>query len=163
MCIQKDDKYKVQKVDQDVLNEFFLKDPKLAYLGVSDDELTYMYEYKEYPMCESSKYVGVDIDNELTAVLKFEEFTKEAVNCHVYVKSKHHGDDPLIQCVYNKIHQYLTNLGYYKALIMVPSPCIHIQKSAPRYGFEYEATIRGCYKWRQELCDILIYSVPLHR
>lgn len=151
----------ISEVNNKDLNKFFFNDPKLAYLGISDDELSYMYEHKEYFMAPSSIHKGVYKGNhELIAVLKYEKFTNETVNCHVYVASKYHKNvDNIVQEVYDCIKDYLTKEGYYKALIIVPEHCVHIQKAAPKYGFQFEAKITKCYKWRQELCDLLIYSV----
>ncbi len=44
---------------------------------------------------------------------------------------------------------------------MVPSSCDQVHDFAPKWGWVQEGRITNCYKWREQVVDIVIYGLKL--
>lgn len=155
--------YKIVDISQIELNEFFLNDPKLSYLGLPDLDLAYLYEKREFPIHPGIIHKGIFINNELVCVMKWEVFTAETGNFHMYVTSKLQkiGFTPELQKI---IYQYfIDNTNFIKGIIMIPSTCEHVQRSAKNFGFKVEGRLTKAMRWRKELVDIIIYAIEFKR
>lgn len=148
-------------ITQQELTEFFFSDPNIAYIGLSDEELGIMYKTKKYPLHSGSTYLGVYDGGELVAVAKYEMFTANCINFHMYIHSVYHNTFNVKE--YSEVieEKLRDNPDIYKMIVMVPTPCLHVHAFAKRYGMEKEGFIKECFKWRQEVTDLTIYGMPL--
>ena len=155
-------KLNLRPVSPQQVTEFFLNDPTLICLGMPDDEMVILHETGMYP-CEGTNIDGVYDGDTLIALNKYEYFTRETINMHFYLSSSLHGTRKLDEIFKYMKNYYETETELLKVLFMVPSPCAHIHGVAKRYGFKQEGHLTNCFRWRQELVDITIYSQKLNR
>lgn len=143
----------------DIVKEFFLDDPKLAYLSLPDGALVDLANNK-YAVNSNERLIGLYLDNKLIAVGRYESFTDCAVTYHLYINSALHGTSVLDEI--NKIaHEYLKELNYKTAIVFTPSSCVHVHKAAEKRGYVLVGNIPSSQIWRQQLVDTLIYSKDL--
>lgn len=141
---------------------FFLNDPKLAYLGCADDVLIDLYYSQDFNPHEMSHLKGVYNDDQLVMVFKYEPFSHLAYNCHFYLNSALHGTG-----MFKAIVSFLKNWmkenhpDIKKILVMSPSSCIHVPAVVGKYGFIKEGHLTNAMIWRQQVVDLLIYSLEL--
>lgn len=142
--------------------QFFLNDPKLAYLGCADDVLVELYHSQDYNPHELSRLKGIYYDNRLIMLFKYEPFSQVAYNCHFYLNSSMHGTGMFTEVV-KFLKQYMRQQHpeVTKILVMSPSSCIHVPAVVTKYGFIKEGHLTNAIVWRQEICDLLIYSLEL--
>lgn len=142
--------------------EFFLNDPKLAYLGCADDVLVNLYYTQEFIPHEISQLKGIYNDNQLIMLFKYEPFSSVAYNCHFYLNSALHGTGQFNEIVlYLKQWMHENNPEVKKILVMTPSSCTHVPAVVSKYGFIKEGHLTNAIIWRQQLVDLLIYSLEL--
>ncbi len=141
---------------------FFFSDPSLAFMGLSDEELALMYTTKLYLLDDTSHYLAVrDDKNILVCIVKYDWFTTHCVNLHMYISTKFHGTEEV-----RKITEIIEQYGkdhpkMLKAVLMVPSSCDQVHDFAPKWGWVQEGRITNCYKWREQVVDIVIYGLKL--
>lgn len=152
---------KFKQLNEQEISDFIINDPKLAYMGFSDTELTAMYQNKKYPLAPGSYYVGIEDDKELIAILKWEAFTEITLNIHLYIASKYHGKG-VLKDVYKFLYShFLKETNIKKLLIMSPDCCPHTCKAAVKMGFKLQAQLANTMMWRQQLVGINIYSLDI--
>ncbi len=146
------------------ISDFFHNNPILAYLGLSDEAVTQLYNTGEYVMLPDSLYLGAYSDDDiLVGVCKFENFTSMCINSHYYISrdEKYKGCNKEIASLVYK--WCIENTRAAKLIIMVPETCSHILKARKFFGWKYEGTIKKCLIWRKELVDIKIFGLELKR
>ncbi len=154
--------FEIKDVTHDVAAKFFKNDPKLAYLGCADDVLVELYHSESYSPNELSQLKGIYYDNRLIMLFKYEPFSQVAYNCHFYLSSSLHGTGIFNEVVkelkawMKKEHPQIT-----KILVMSPSSCIHVPAVVGKYGFIKEGHLTNAMIWRQQLVDLLIYSLEI--
>lgn len=140
-----------------------MSDPKLAYLSLSDEELYQLHKTGEYPIEDTSLYTGLAEDDKLVAILKWEWFSSVALNMHLYLRSELHHTG-LLGRIYAFLYgHFKENTNIQKLLFMVPESCEHVHGAAKKYNLVQEGRIKKCCKWRNELNDVLIYSIDIDR
>lgn len=144
------------------ISDFFINDPRLAYLGLSDKTLTYMYNYNIYEVNKNSKYAGIyDDNNHLVAIFKWELFTDVTITLHLYVSSVLHSTGILYKIKEEMYDFFSKSTSFKKVIVPVPSNCPHVIKACEKLGFIHESTLTDCTMWRQELIDLLFYTMKL--
>jgi RimJ/RimL family protein N-acetyltransferase len=148
-------------LNRDRISAFFFGDPKLVYLGCTDETMFEMFQKGEYNLLPDSQYVGIEENNKLIAVVRYEYFTDQCVSMHMFMNSEFHVTDKPTQAV-NLLKTFIKeDLEIDKVILIVPSSCVHIHKFATRHGFEQEGCIKKSCKWRQEMADLVIYGMSL--
>ncbi len=152
----------IQEVTQQEASDFFFSDPKLALLGLSDEEMACMLRDGFYKLHDGSTYFKViDSSGAILSIVKYEWFTTHCINFHMYIKSELH-HTIAVKEITDLIAQYgRDHPKMMKAIIMVPSSCGQVHTFAPKYGWKQEGRIKKCYKWREQIVDIVIYGLDL--
>lgn len=145
------------------LTDFFINDPTLCYLGLSDEQLSYMYEHKEYNPDPMSYYLGCWEGKKLLAVIKSEKFTENAVNSHIYMSSKLHHKKMTTKIKDLYVQYLIDNTEMTKVLVMTPETCSHVIEPLNHWGFALEGVFTNAIVWRQKLVDLHIYATDLIR
>lgn len=154
----------IDDITEEIATEFFLSDPRLAFLGISDEELHMLHTNKHYSFLDNSHYVGVLKDGkDLVSILRYEYFTPQSINQHMYINSNYHHTS-----VPHEVAQFLLNyamntLKIYKIITLIPSNCPHALSFGLKHGFKKEGVITNCFQWRQQLVDLVIYGLDLPR
>ncbi len=155
--------YEFKDITEKEVTDFFLHDPNVCYLGLSDVDLHELYEDKIYRLKDNTIYKGIYLKDELISILKYEAFTQQTVNLHFYLSSKLHKKGyarGVEQAIYN---YFIENTTAIKAILMTPQTCTQVQGPAIGFGMELEGRIKKAIVWRNELMDILIYGIELKR
>lgn len=150
-----------KELTEEQISNFIINDPKLVYLGFSDKELVNMYEMKRYVLSPLSYYIGIEKENELVCVLKWEAFTDYCVSIHPYVASKYHGKGLLTEIYHFLWNHFITQTEIKKVIAMIPENCIHTIKACEKHGFEREGLIKKCHMWKKEMVGIVIFGLDL--
>jgi hypothetical protein len=145
------------------VNDFFKNDPQLAYLGLSDMALDYLYHKGTIIVSDEALLFGVYSDNELIAHLQAEPWSDVCVNMHMYVSTKLHHSGTIRQVKDQMIKYLLDNTRYSKAVLFIPSACPHVIEVAKAFGLNHEGTISNCMVWRQKVVDMVIYGLDIKR
>lgn len=153
-------KLTVKNISNSEITQFFLNDPKLALLGLSDEELAVLHKTGQYLNTTNSILFGVFEDDRLITIVKYELFTTHAINFHMYVKSEYHHTDKILP-ISDFIRKTIKKTGMLKAILTVPSPCEHIHKFVKKFGFKEEGRITNCYQWREQVVDLVLYGLNL--
>lgn len=150
-------------IDKDIINKFFLSDPALCYLGLSDSVLNMIYYNGEYTPEKHSTWLGIYEKDELVCLVKYEWYTTVTINLHFYVKTslQKQGYTKKIQKLLYKY--FIAETKAIKVILQVPCPCTHVVKPAKEFGMEHEGTIKSAVMWRNELVDILLFGLVLKR
>lgn len=149
------------EISQQRITDFFLNDPKLALSGLSDEELNYMRQHECYPMAADSTYLGIFLEDQLVAIVKYEMFTTHSINFHMYIKTELQKTNQ-VEKIVKKVKEHFEALpNILKALIMVPRSCLHVIEFAKKWGWILEGTLSNCCLWRQKIDDIIIYGLML--
>jgi len=153
----------MRAVSDDDLSDFFMNDPQLCLLGLSDETLVELYKTRRYSPNYGTVYMGAYIGEDLKGILKYDLFTSHCVNVHVYVSSSIHHTESVRPLV-SAIKQYLIEeVDAIKAVLFVPSSCEHVHKFAPKMGFKQEGLITQCLLWRQKLVDLVVYGLDISK
>lgn len=150
-----------KELTEEEISDFIINDPKLIYMGFNDNELIYMHENKKYKLVPFSYYIGIEKDEELVCVLKWESFTEHCVNIHPYIASRYHGKGVLTEIYHFLWEHFIDQTEIKKVIAMVPESCIHSAKACEKHGFKKEGYISKCHLWRKELVGIIIYGLNL--
>lgn len=152
----------IKELTKQQISDFFTSDPNLMYLGLSDEEIVVVYMSGAYPVNDTSTYLGFYREDELIGMAKFERFTTEAVNLHIYIRTIHQHQNITMQIKKVLTKYLLENTSYIKALIMTPDlGCQQIHDKMEKLGFSKEGHITKCFKWRTEEVGIIIYGLDL--
>ncbi len=145
------------------IQNFFLSDPNVSYLGLADENLESMYREGKYLQSDTSYILGIYNDGELIALFKWELFTLQTINIHLFISTKYQKQGNMTN-IFNHMHKHLLEkTEFEKVITMVPSPCEHVWKPLEHLGFTREANLTKCLKWRQAIVDMFIYSINLDR
>lgn len=150
-----------KELTDDEISDFIINDPKLVYMGFSDQELVTMYETKRYTPNPASTYIGIEEDNVLVCVLRWELFTHLTVSIHPYISSSLHGKGMLSKVYSFLYNHFLEDTIITKVIAFVTEPCTHAMKACEKHGFVQEGYISKCVTFRKELCGIYIYGLDL--
>jgi RimJ/RimL family protein N-acetyltransferase len=144
------------------VTKFFLADPALCYLGLSDDDLVSLYENKcLHPINSTVVFKGFYDDGTLVSVLKYEWFTYETVNIHFYI-STHLQRKGMSKVIGELICKYFKDsVGAKKIIILIPHTCVHTLGATEKFGMIEEGRLTKSLTWRKELVDIVIKSINL--
>lgn len=144
------------------ISDFIVNDPQLIYLGFSDKQLVNIHETGKYELTPFAYYIGIESDNELVCVLKWEYFTEYCVSIHPYVASKYHGKGMLSK-IYKFLWKHFTKQTEVKKVIaFVPDNCEHTKRACEKHGFKKEGLISKAHVWRKELVGVTIYGLDLY-
>lgn len=143
------------------LTTFFMEDPKLTMLSLSDEEIAEMWLNKKYIIHPLSQFVGILCGNELHCLLRYEWFTRTVINCHMYIPSKLHHTEH-VRPLSEMMHKYVKEeIKAEKIVLFVPTSCDHIHKFASKWGYEKQGEIKECTLWRQLPSSLVIYALDL--
>lgn len=147
-------------VNQEEATAFFMSDTKLALMSLDDADLATLVNDEVFPL-DTRAFSVINDDDELCAIIKYEYFTRQSINIHLYVKRRfHHTAEP--PEIVKAVKQYIKDeLKINKLLLVLPAPCTHVIGFAKKVGFEKEAHIKNSYVWRQQLVDLIIYGIEL--
>jgi hypothetical protein len=154
--------FTIKEICNSRIANFFLDDPTLANMGLSDEFLAELYYNKEYTPKDNSQFKGFYLGDDLVFVFKYEHFTPVCLNIHCYLSSKLQRSG-----AFNDIQKILrdwTKENYpniTKVICMTPSSCPHIEAACLKFGFKKEGHIEKSMMWRQKLVDILIFGLEL--
>lgn len=147
-----------KELTKEEISDFIVRDPKLAYLALCDEDLVDIHEKGIYNLQPGSYYIGIEDEGNLVCVLKYEYFSNTAILIHPYTPSRLHGTG-LPQKIYSFCEDhFLKNTKVRKLMAWQPAPCIHAQKAIRKLGFVKEGRIKKCLHWRQELTDMVLYG-----
>ncbi len=156
-------KHRFKDISEAQITEFFLNDPNVAYLGLPDDDLQELFYNKTYTLKDNTIYKGIYLKDELVSILKYEAFTRQTVNLHFYLSSKLHKKG-YARGVEQAIYDYfIENTKAIKAILMTPQSCTQVQGPAIGFGMVLEGRLTNAIVWRNEVMDVLIYSIELKR
>lgn len=155
---------KFKELTEDKISDFIINDPKLVYLGFSDQDLVQMHQEGKYECSPGSYYIGIEDENEeLICILKWELFERQVVSVHTYVKSSLHGKGAINKIYHFLYNHFVENTDIRKVIIFAPEPCIHVIKAAKKLGFKKEGYISNACTWRKEVQGIFIYGLDIIR
>jgi RimJ/RimL family protein N-acetyltransferase len=149
------------ELTKEQISDFIINDPQLVYMGFSDKELIYMHEKGKYSLVPGSYYIGLENDDGLVCILKYEYFTDICVCIHPYVSSKYHGKGVLSEIYTFLYEHFIKQTEIRKVIAFVSDSCIHAIKACEKHGFKKEGHITNCQVWRKELIGIYIYGLDL--
>lgn len=153
----------IRNVTKQEIIDFFISDPRLCEMGLSDVEIVTLQETREYLIKPNSTYHGVYDGDRLLAVSKSEWFTNETLCFHLYVtricSSEYRAKD-IHNLIINTIKEF-NKIS--KVICMVPSTCRHVSMAVISWGWELEGRIKNSITWRHKLVDVLIYSLDLNK
>lgn len=145
------------------IDHFFLSDPALCFLGLSDNELYLLHKEQKYTNIAGNEIWGLYEDDKLILLITCSLFTRDAVTISLYLASSYHKTGKFRAAAeFLKAH-YIDNTNYNKVLMMSPSTCPHVHRAAEAVGFKLEGTLTKTITWRQELVDLLIYGWTIKR
>ena len=145
------------------ISDFFLSDPKLMLLGLPDEDIGLLYTTGTLPIHPASVYKGMYEEDELVAIVKWELFTSNSINMHIYIKSnrQHEG---LLGSIESSLERWLIeNTELTKVIFMVPEPCTHVHKAMVNYGYVKEGLITNSFQWRQSQVGLVLYGKDIKR
>lgn len=141
-----------------------MSDPKLSYIGLSDEDLSYMYTYNAYYLKKNAQYKGIYSERELICIAKYEPFSENTVNVHIYTASRFHKKNHYTKEAHSEFYNYLRdNTGYERILCMVPACCFHVVGAIESFGFKLEGNISRSILWRRTTVDLLMYCMDIIR
>jgi len=147
-------------VNQEEATSFFMTDTKLALMSLDDADLATLVNDEVFPLDARAFSVRND-DDELCAIIKYDYFTRQSINIHLYVKRRfHHTAEPK-EIVKVVKHHIKNQLHINKLLLILPAPCTHVIGFAKKVGFEKEAVMKNSYIWRQQLVDLIVYGIEI--
>lgn len=151
----------VEDVTESELTNFFIEDPRLAYLALSDTDLTQLHEEKRLGKSYNSAYFKVTKKDEIVSIIKCEKFSELAACTHLYIKSKYHHTG-----LYPKVCDLLVNhilavTDFKKIILTVPKPCEHVGRAAVKYGMRLGAELENIVIWRQKPVNLLYYTLDI--
>ena len=148
----------IKDVSESELTDFFINDPKLAYLGLPDNDLVNLFYHHKYVPNSISFYKGVFEDDRLICPFKIEFFTETTANLHLYLCSDLHKTGKIKEVEKEIRRWFLEETYFQKVLIMAPETCDHVHGTAEYFGFVVEGRLTKAVRWRKELVDVIIYS-----
>lgn len=150
--------YNLSPMNEEDVATFFLSDPKLALLGLPDEELHLLRTEQKFKLEGSCQAEGVYEDGELIGVLMWNMFTNMVINMHLYLSSHFHGSGKF-KDVHGSIISWAKETPFLKRIVVFsPSTCIHIHKAMEGVGFELEGIMPSAIEWRQEVVDLFIFG-----
>ncbi len=154
-------KLNIRPITDEQVTEFFLSDPALCFLGVSDYGLAELYEHKKYTRPPGTTVLGVGIGDDIALIINYTWFTEICINVHIYLHSQYHHTD-MFSVLQQELKKYfLENTQVKKVISMSPSTCPHIHGACEKFGFVREGEIKNSMLWRQEIVDTVIYGLNL--
>ncbi len=141
------------------IDDFFLSDPKLCYLGLCDDQLISLHYDKKFTINPGTVYAGLyDSNDKLVSIATWKYFTRNAVIFHGYLPSSMHGKG-----MYGHVQEamekfFIAETEVTKMIVVTPAQCKHISKLHKRYGYKFEGNITKSVVWRKKLQDALIFG-----
>lgn len=154
--------FEIKDITNEDIAKFFLEDPALAYMGLTDDFLVGLYYNRDYAPAENSLFKGFYLGEHLVFVFKYELFTPICLNIHCYLNSRLHHSG-----AFGDIQGMLkgwTRENYpdiKKVIAMTPEPCKHIEAVCLKFGFKKEGHLAKAMIWRKELVDLLIFGMEI--
>ncbi|CAB4120947.1 hypothetical protein UFOVP1_48 [uncultured Caudovirales phage] len=154
--------FNIKEIPQQELNEFFLQDPVLCIQGLPDHKLVDLHEKKEYIKDDISNILGVYYEEHLIFIFVYNYFTDICINVHFYLSTKHQST-AVFECIQKELREYLLEHvpKVTKIIAMTPGCCKHIQGACLKFGFTKAGHIEQAMTWRNQIEDILIYSLNL--
>lgn len=154
--------FEIKELTNEQVGEFFINDPQLAYLGLSDEFLVGLYQDRVFDAGDLTTMKGVYSGDELVMIFKYEQFAQVTLNTHYYLKTSLQSTDMFSKIV-DFLHRWVKETYPYitKILTMSPSTCIHVPPIVKKYGFVQEGCITNAIVWRKKIVDILIFGKPL--
>lgn len=150
----------LKEIDNKGLTEFFLSDPKLTCMALSDEELVNLYETKQYERFPGATYLQAIDNNECIAILQLEPFTKYSVTLHARLRTEHQGTGKVIE-LFEEIKNYLLNMQITTIISFAPESCYHASKCLIKLGFKEKCILEKSIVWRKNLEDLKMYSYLL--
>lgn len=150
---------KYKELTQEEISDFLMNDPNLAYMGLPDTDLIYMYEHKEYMPHPGSMYIGIEKDDELIGILKWEYFSDVSITVHPYISSKHQNKGLAKEMAIFVKEQLMKDTKVKKILAFIMEPCEPAIRAVKACGFRQEGFITKCTIWRNELVGIYIFGL----
>lgn len=147
----------------DEVSDFFLKDDKLSYIGLPDNDLVSLINTGKYVPNPISFYQGIYESDELITFVKIEYYTEVAANVHMYISSKLHGTGRSKEIGNFLIDWFTHHTDFHKLIVMAPDCCIPVHKTALKLGFKKEGHITKALRWRDKLVDILVFGLELDK
>lgn len=155
---------KFKEVTCDEITEFFLSDPKLICMGLSDEEMVNLFEGKKYECVLNSYYMKAvddnDFNEEIYAIVQWELFTQKSIVLHVRVKSKYQKTN-IVDELHKIIIEFFKNLNMTTLISFSPESCLHTRKCLKRFNFKEECMIPNSIVWRENLEGLYMYSKSL--
>lgn len=151
---------KVKQATCGELSYFFNRDEELVQLALCDEFIEHLHNTKVYPIQPGSFYILVTDENEKEyyAALHLTAITNMCLNAHMYVASKYHDTELVIQAVDSAIKYLYNNTSYTSVIVTPPTSCIHVHKFVEAYGFKLQSVLKSAVKWRGNLEDAHIYQ-----
>ena len=147
------------ELTQEEASNFFLSDPKLVLLGLSDEEICELHKTNQYELQPDIHYITVRENDKILALVKYEYFSSVTISYHMYVASSEQDKSEMYAEMIPMLKNYIANeLDIHKLIIIVPSTCLHTQAFALKAGYKEEGRLKNSFVWRQQIVDLIIYG-----
>jgi len=148
----------------DMINEFFMNDKRVAFLGLPDQSLDYLYHKGTVIIAPHTDLLGIyDNNNKLMTVVEINKWNDVCGVINLNLSTDLHHTGTFRQVAQN-MRQYLIEHTTYKTLLMyVPTSCPQVTNVAEVLGWKHECTIDNCLIWRLKEVGMIIYSTYLNR
>lgn len=150
-----------KELTQKEISDFLINDPNLAYMGLPDTDLAHMYEHKEYVLHPGSFYIGIEKEDTLIGILKWEYFSDVAITVHPYISSKYQSKGLAKEMAIFVKEHLMKNTEVKKVLAFIMEPCEPAIRAVQACGFQKEGFISKCTKWRNELVGMYIFGTEV--
>ena len=154
---------KYKELTEQEISDFIVNDPKLVYMGFADKELQYMYENKKYHLHPDSFYIGIEKDDVLIGILKWEYFTQNAISVHPYISSKYQGQGLSKEMSKFVCAQLVKDTQIKKVVAFIMEPCEQAIRAVKACGFILQGHVTNCTYWREKLTGVYIYGIDLEQ
>jgi RimJ/RimL family protein N-acetyltransferase len=151
---------KLLRKSLDDFNEFLLANPALCAMSIPDQGLDYLHNTGRWNLRDGSKFMAIYQNNVLCGYFRYTFYTEISLDVHMYVKIEHQGKKlvkrlmPILKKYFAKHEPHVT-----KIVSMTPSVCHIVIVALNAYGFKLEGHLTKCLKWRNELVDMLIFTL----
>jgi hypothetical protein len=151
----------IKEISREDLNEFFMNDPKLCYIGLSDNSMATLYHHGHVELPSLCVIYGIYREDELVCCVRSDPWSEIATCLHIYISTKLHGTDTSKEIQKLVAGHIKDNTVYTKIIICTPSPCLNVIGAANTFGLKLEGRITNCVIWRQKPADMLIFGLDL--
>ena len=133
----------IKEINNKETSDFFLADPDLCVMGLPDGHLYYLSKFGKYPSFPEETVYGLYEEDNLIAVVMFEEYNKDTLAMHFYLSTNHLRKDVVVRFYSIVEDMLIKNYSHTKVSVFIPESCVHVQKAVQAIGFKLKETLKS--------------------